>query len=272
MFEVSLESEFISNLSQESRSWLARAIGVVILGDGQVDNEELISLRAAISFLEDESEIVEPAAGELVDACAAKPISATSSPEIFITSPAVCVREILPLNVTDDDLEIVESVASVWDANKWVGVPLWVIIISTPLALVSSSCPDELISATKSPMLALLIAVTTSLSLVTLEKSTVLPFIATWEADGIFEKLNSIVTKLLAVAVTLVELDIEYEKLAKANRCKNYIRVEALGINEYFIDSLSNLILNKEEYKFNNTLYPPKKRCPSNFVKCPCLN
>ena len=58
MFEVSLESEFISNLSQESRSWLARAIGVVILGDGQVDNEELISLRAAISFLEDESEIV----------------------------------------------------------------------------------------------------------------------------------------------------------------------------------------------------------------------
>ncbi|MGA0858959.1 MAG: hypothetical protein ACO3R2_05275, partial [bacterium] len=59
MFEVSLESEFISNLSQESRSWLARAIGVVILGDGQVDNEELISLRAAISFLEDESEIVE---------------------------------------------------------------------------------------------------------------------------------------------------------------------------------------------------------------------
>ena len=45
MFEVSLESEFISNLSQESRSWLARAIGVVILGDGQVDNEELISAK-----------------------------------------------------------------------------------------------------------------------------------------------------------------------------------------------------------------------------------
>ena len=59
MFEVSLESEFINNLSQESRSWLAKAIGVVILGDGQVDNEELIWLKAAISFLEDESEIVE---------------------------------------------------------------------------------------------------------------------------------------------------------------------------------------------------------------------
>ena len=59
MFEVSLENEFINELSQGSRSWLAKAIGVVILADGQVDNEELISLRAAISFLEDESEIVE---------------------------------------------------------------------------------------------------------------------------------------------------------------------------------------------------------------------
>ena len=71
---------------------------------------------------------------------------------------------------------------------------------------------------------------------------------------------------------TLVELDIEYEKLAKENGCKNYIRVEALGINKYFIESLSDLILNKEKYKFNNNLYPPIKRCPSNFTKCPCLN
>ena len=71
---------------------------------------------------------------------------------------------------------------------------------------------------------------------------------------------------------TLVELDIEYEKLAKDNGCKNYIRIEALGINKYFIESLSDLILNKEKYKFNNNLYPPIKRCPSNFTKCPCLN
>ena len=71
---------------------------------------------------------------------------------------------------------------------------------------------------------------------------------------------------------TLVELDIEYKKLAKDNGCKNYIRVEALGINKYFIESLSDLILNKDKYKFNNNLYPPIKRCPSNFIKCPCLN
>ena len=71
---------------------------------------------------------------------------------------------------------------------------------------------------------------------------------------------------------TLVELDIEYEKLARNNGCKNYSRIEALGISDYFIDSLTNLILNKDDYKYKNNLYPPKNRCPSNFTKCPCLN
>jgi len=71
---------------------------------------------------------------------------------------------------------------------------------------------------------------------------------------------------------TLVELDIEYEKLARKNGCKNYTRIKALGINEYFIESLSNLILYKDHYKFKDNLYPPKNRCPSNFTKCPCLN
>ena len=71
---------------------------------------------------------------------------------------------------------------------------------------------------------------------------------------------------------TLVELDIEYEKLARKNGCVNYTRIEALGINEYFIESLSDLILNKDRYKFKDNLCPPKNRCPSNFTKCPCLN
>ncbi len=69
---------------------------------------------------------------------------------------------------------------------------------------------------------------------------------------------------------TLVELDIEYEKLAKKNGCKNYTRIEALGVNENFIQSLTNLILNKDNYKFNDNLYTPKNRCPSSFTKCPC--
>ena len=71
---------------------------------------------------------------------------------------------------------------------------------------------------------------------------------------------------------TLVELDIEYAKLAEKNGCKNYTRIEALGINEHFIESLSDLILYKDHYKFKDNLYPPKNRCPSNFTKCPCLN
>ena len=71
---------------------------------------------------------------------------------------------------------------------------------------------------------------------------------------------------------TLVELDIEYEKLAKKNGCKNYIRIEALGINDHFIKGLSDIVINKNEYKYKNNLFPPKNRCPSNFTKCPCLN
>ena len=71
---------------------------------------------------------------------------------------------------------------------------------------------------------------------------------------------------------TLVELDIEYKELAEANGCKNYTRVPALGINEDFIKAMSELIINKNEYKINEKLYPPKIQCPSNFKKCPCLN
>ena len=71
---------------------------------------------------------------------------------------------------------------------------------------------------------------------------------------------------------TLVELDIEYKEIANANGCKNYTRVPALGTNEDFIKALSELITKKNEYKFNEHLYPPKTQCPSNFKKCPCLN
>ena len=69
---------------------------------------------------------------------------------------------------------------------------------------------------------------------------------------------------------TLVELDIEYKKLAEQYGCKNYTRVPALGVNESFIKSLLKLILNKETYKFKEGLYSPKIKCPSKFKKCPC--
>ena len=71
---------------------------------------------------------------------------------------------------------------------------------------------------------------------------------------------------------TLVELDIEYKKLATDNGCNEYIRVPALGTSEDFIQAMSELIINKDTYKINENFYPPKIQCPSNFKKCHCLN
>ena len=71
---------------------------------------------------------------------------------------------------------------------------------------------------------------------------------------------------------TLVELDIEYKELADKNGCKNYTRVPALGTNNNYIKAMSNLIIKKQDYNFNGKLYPPKTQCPSQFIKCPCLN
>ena len=71
---------------------------------------------------------------------------------------------------------------------------------------------------------------------------------------------------------TLVELDIEYKELAKKNGCKNYSRVPALGINKNYIKSMTDLIINKQDYNFNRELYPPRVQCPNQFKKCPCIN
>ena len=70
---------------------------------------------------------------------------------------------------------------------------------------------------------------------------------------------------------TLVELDIEYKELANKNGCKDYIRVSALGTNANFINALSSLVINKDDNKFSNNLYPPKIKCPNQFTKCPCF-
>jgi len=66
---------------------------------------------------------------------------------------------------------------------------------------------------------------------------------------------------------TLVELDIEYKKLAEKNGCSFYKRVPALGIEENFIKGLTELVLQKE--KKNNFVSPVT--CPNKYVKCPCL-
>ena len=71
---------------------------------------------------------------------------------------------------------------------------------------------------------------------------------------------------------TLVELDIEYKELAEKNGCTNYSRVPALGVNENYIKAMSDLIIHKKEYNYNDELFPPKIQCPSQFKKCPCLS
>jgi len=69
---------------------------------------------------------------------------------------------------------------------------------------------------------------------------------------------------------TLVELDIEYKDLANKNGCETYLRIPALGTNAEFINSLSSIIVNKNDNKLSKNLYPPKIKCPNQFTKCPC--
>ena len=66
---------------------------------------------------------------------------------------------------------------------------------------------------------------------------------------------------------TLVELDIEYKKLAEKNGCSFYKRVAALGTEENFIKGLAELVL-KQETRGN---FISSSMCPNKYVKCPCL-
>jgi len=66
---------------------------------------------------------------------------------------------------------------------------------------------------------------------------------------------------------TLVELDIEYKKLAEKNGCSFYKRVPALGVEENFIEGLTQLVLQKEtKNEFVSSIM-----CPDKYKKCPCL-
>ena len=66
---------------------------------------------------------------------------------------------------------------------------------------------------------------------------------------------------------TLVELDIEYKKLAEKNGCSFYKRVPALGIEENFIKGLAELVLQKQTRgNFISSIM-----CPNKYIKCPCL-
>jgi len=65
---------------------------------------------------------------------------------------------------------------------------------------------------------------------------------------------------------TLVELDIEYKRLAEKNGCSFYKRVPALGIEENFIKGLTELVLQKE----TRVNFVSSVMCPNKYVKCAC--
>jgi len=66
---------------------------------------------------------------------------------------------------------------------------------------------------------------------------------------------------------TLVELDIKYKKLAEKNGCAFYKRVPALGVEENFIEGLTELILQQgTRGNFVSSVI-----CPNKYIKCPCL-
>ena len=64
---------------------------------------------------------------------------------------------------------------------------------------------------------------------------------------------------------TLVELDIEYKKLAEENGCSFYKRVPTLGVEVNFIKGLEELVLKQQAG--NN--FVSSTTCPNKFVKCP---
>tara|TARA_A100001011_G_scaffold235113_1_gene243194 strand:+ start:424 stop:1446 length:1023 start_codon:yes stop_codon:yes gene_type:complete len=64
---------------------------------------------------------------------------------------------------------------------------------------------------------------------------------------------------------TLVELDIEYKKLAMKNGCKKYIRIPAVACHKDFINSLKTSILKaSSESRFTSSI-----NCSKNLKKCP---
>lgn len=66
---------------------------------------------------------------------------------------------------------------------------------------------------------------------------------------------------------TLVELDIEYKKLAEKNGCSFYKRVPALGTEGNFIKGLTEMVLQPE----TRGNFVSSIMCPNKYVKCPCL-
>ncbi len=69
---------------------------------------------------------------------------------------------------------------------------------------------------------------------------------------------------------TLVELDIEYKKIAQDNKVLFYHRVDALNNNGYFMESLVEICKNINNKPKEYASYNGTRICPKNFTKCIC--
>lgn len=70
---------------------------------------------------------------------------------------------------------------------------------------------------------------------------------------------------------TLVELDIEYKALADKDKIQ-YTRVPTLGINNIFIEALSEMIVNFSNNNQHLSNCKQMRVCPQNFSSCPYKN
>lgn len=68
---------------------------------------------------------------------------------------------------------------------------------------------------------------------------------------------------------TLVELDIEYKKLAEENDVPHYFRIPALGTDEEYIEALAELCVNVARTG-KTASHSSARICAESFKQCPC--
>ncbi len=68
---------------------------------------------------------------------------------------------------------------------------------------------------------------------------------------------------------TLVELDIEYKKLAEENGVPHYFRLPTLGIDDEYIEALAELCLNVARTGKTSS-HTNGRMCSESFKQCPC--
>jgi protoporphyrin/coproporphyrin ferrochelatase len=72
---------------------------------------------------------------------------------------------------------------------------------------------------------------------------------------------------------TLVELDLDYRKLAGEAGVPGFYRVQALNAEGFFIETLTDMCLEEAKDAVDGRVRPSGKErlCPRNFSQCACV-